>query len=311
MQKNGIDVSAWQGVIDWPRVKADGVDFVIARSSFGWLNREEQVDSQFHNNMRGAQANGIPCGAYHYSYATNPEEAALEAEFFLKVIDGYQFKYPLAYDIEDEVQAGLSRRQLTDIAYTFLDRIRKEGYYACITSSLNWILNKFDMERLSEFDLWLAQWNSRPTYDGDIGLWQYTSTGSVNGIRGNVDLDIAFRDYPAIIGGEPPEPEPGNPMLYTVVPGDTLSGIAQKFGISLSDLILANPQLKNPDLIYAGNILRIPVKSVPLKRYTVVSGDTLSGIAAKFGISLSDLILANPQLKNPDLIYAGQVLILP
>ena len=87
-----------------------------------------------------------------------------------------------------------------------------------------------------------------------------------------------------------------------------MSGIAEKFGVSLNALIAANPQIKNPDLIYTGDVLSIPTKPSQVKKYTVVAGDTMSGIAAKFGVSLSALVAANPQIKNPDLIYAGQVL---
>ena len=90
-----------------------------------------------------------------------------------------------------------------------------------------------------------------------------------------------------------------------------MSGIAEKFGVSLNALIAANPQIKNPDLIYTGDVLSIPTKPSQVKKYTVVAGDTMSGIAAKFGVSLSALVAANPQIKNPDLIYAGQVLTIP
>jgi spore coat assembly protein SafA len=95
---------------------------------------------------------------------------------------------------------------------------------------------------------------------------------------------------------------------YVVQPGDTLSGIAERFGVSLSDLEKANPQITNPDLIFPGEIIHIPSRR---RRYVVQRGDTLSGIAERFGVSLSDLEKANPQITNPDLIFPGQVIIIP
>ena len=219
MQTKGIDVSTWQGIIDWAKAKESGVDFAMLRASYGWMNKDKQTDSQFHRNMKEAKAAGVACGAYHYSYATTVEEAKKEAAFFLDIIKGYSFEYPLAFDMEDKCQKNLGRELLTNIAYTFLEEVEKAGYYVCLYTNLDWIKNRLDMGKLSRFDLWLAQWNDKPTYEGSFGIWQYTSKGSVPGIDGNVDMDLSYKDYPAIMkaeglngfsaeSGAPQEPKP-------------------------------------------------------------------------------------------------------
>lgn len=210
----GIDVSTFQGIINWSQVKADGVRFAMIRSGYGWEDPERQTDVRFHDNMEGTRQAGIPAGAYHYSYATNREQAEKEAEFFLKVIQGYTFEYPVALDLEDASQRSLSRDTLTDIAYTFLNRVEEAGYYVMLYTNLDWLVNRLDMDRLSRFDVWLAQWNSEPTYSGDFGVWQYTSNGQVAGISTPVDRDVSYRDYPSLIRAA---------GLNGLRPGDTVS----------------------------------------------------------------------------------------
>ena len=210
----GIDVSTFQGIINWSQVKADGVRFAMIRSSYGWEDPDRQTDARFRENVEGAKQAGIPVGAYHYSYATNVEQAEKEAEFFLNIIAGSTFEYPVALDMEDASQRGLPRETLTDIAYTFLSRVEEAGYYVMLYANLDWLVNRLDMDRLSRFDVWLAQWSSDPTYTGSFGIWQYTSNGRVNGISPQVDRDISYRDYPTLIR------EAG---LNGLRPGDTVS----------------------------------------------------------------------------------------
>lgn len=329
MEYQGIDVSTWQGSIDWNKVRNAGIKFAMLRATFG----TDGVDNRFLENIKNAPAAGILCGAYHYSYAKTEDEARAEAAHFLKTIAPYQFPYPVAFDIESGSLAGLGKNKLTDVVVAFLEAVKDAGYYPCLYSNLNWLVNYLDASRINgHYDIWLAQWNDKPTYDGDFGIWQYTSDGTVSGISGRVDRDISYRDYDKLIkdkglngyGGTKPEPTPDpepDYTTYTVKTGDTMSGIAAKFGISLSELLKANPQIKNPDLIYTGQVIKIPKKDggetpkpTPTpeeKTYTVKDGDTMSGIAAKFGVSLSALIKANPQIKNPDVIHTGDVLKIP
>lgn len=215
----GIDVSHHQGVIRWEEVKRAGIQFAMVRASYGWEDKEKQTDAQFHNNVKGAKQAGIPVGAYHYSYATTPEEARKEAAFFLDIIKGYTFEYPLAYDVEAQVQAGLSREQLTEVAMAFCEEVEKAGYYVMIYASKYWLENKLDFGPLKRFDVWLAQWADAATYSGNFGIWQRSNEGQIQGIDTRVDLDTAYRDYEQIIraaglnGLAPVQPEKPKPVM--------------------------------------------------------------------------------------------------
>ena len=200
--KKGIDVSKWQGVIDWEKVKADGIEFAILRASYGdgtlrFTNNGR--DEQFERNYQEAKRVGIPIGVYHYCYARNMDEMKKEAEFFLSVIKGKTFEYPVILDLEDKNQQSISKADLTDMAIAFLEILEKNGYYAMLYANKHWLENKLDYNRLKKFDIWLAQWSKKPTWNGSFGIWQYTSDGSIDGIQGRVDMNISYKDYPTII----------------------------------------------------------------------------------------------------------------
>lgn len=197
MEFRGIDISEYQGEIDFERVRASGIDFVMIRSGYG--RNSDQRDGYLEQNIDGARKAGLNYGFYHYSYATTPERAAEEADFCLELIRGTDPTMPVAYDVEDPSLKGLSREQLTAVARTFLERIRAAGYYPMLYASLNWLTTRFEPSLLEAYDVWLAQWASAPTYTGEFGMWQYTSSGRVPGISTAVDLNIAYKDYPAII----------------------------------------------------------------------------------------------------------------
>ena len=157
------------------------------------------MDNQFYNNVKGAQAAGIPIGAYHYGYAVTEEEARNEAGFFLDTVKGIRFEYPLYYDVEDSATMGsLDRDALTKVIRAFCETVEKAGYYVGIYASLNWLTNKFYPDQLP-YDVWVAQYYSEDQYDGHHGMWQYTSGGTVGGIAGKVDMNIAYRDFPKLI----------------------------------------------------------------------------------------------------------------
>lgn len=201
---NGIDVSKWQGEIDWAKVKAAGVKFAMVRLGYGSADGTDcGVDGYFEKNVANAVKAGVDIGCYFYSYATSVAAAKKEAEFVTGVLGKYKgvFTYPVAFDIEDSSQQQLGKTVLTDMVIAFCDAIEKAGFYCSIYSNLNWLRNYLDDSRLTRFDHWLAQWADTPTYTGAFGMWQTSSTGSVNGISGAVDTDIAYKDYPAVIKG--------------------------------------------------------------------------------------------------------------
>ncbi len=192
----GVDVSKWNGDIDWRTVAASGIQFAIIRTSFGWSNRIKFTDPKLIYNINGAKSVGIYIGAYHYSYATTPLEAIWEADFFIDRLKWTSWEYPVFMDMEDKCQLRLNTQQRTDIALTFLNRVASQGYYTGIYCSLSWTKNYLDMNRLSKHDLWIAQWNDHCSCTLPYGMWQYTSSGSVPGIVGRVDLDYSYKDYP-------------------------------------------------------------------------------------------------------------------
>lgn len=318
MEYSGIDVSQWQGYINWNDVSADNIEFAIIRSSYG----SSGIDNQFVNNMTNIAKTNIKTGAYHYTYALSSPGAISEANHFLNVISPYEFSYPVVLDIEDSSLYPLGRQTITDIALTFCNILEKAGYYVSIYSNLNFINNYLDMSRLSTFDIWLAQWAQSPTYTGNFGMWQYTSTGSVNGITGDVDLDKSYKDYPSIISnlGLNKASSSLKPVIpvsttYTVVSGDTLWDIAEKFlgsGSRYAEIKVANGL--SSDTIYPGQVLIIPSagSSSEVFTYTVMSGDTLWSIAEKFlgsGSRYAEIKAANGL--SSDIIYPGQALIIP
>lgn len=192
----GIDVSKWQNSIEWKKVKQSGINFAMLRASYGI----ENTDKYFLKNYHKAINENINLGAYHYCYANNIYEAKKEAEHFLKVIRNYKFTYPIALDLEDKCQNNISKNDLTNIAITFMQSLEVHKYYVILYCNKNWLENKLEINRLKNFDIWLAEWTpNKYIYNGNVGIWQYTNKGNINGINGNVDLNISYKDYPEII----------------------------------------------------------------------------------------------------------------
>lgn len=270
----GIDVSKYQGVIDWPKVKAAGIEFVIIRASYG----KDGLDKCFKDNIEGAHVAGLPCGAYHYCYAKTVEGAKVEAQHFINVIKGYKLEYPVVLDLEDKCQDGIDIKTLTDMAIAFLEVLEGAGYFAAIYANKSWFTSRLNMGRLKPYTVWLAQWADKPTIGG-VGIWQYTSSGTVDGIGGRVDMDISYNDYQAIIKTKelngfgkvavqpapaPAPSKPGTPDVYVVQSGDTLSGIASKFNIAGGYVALAKLNgIANPNLIQPGQKIKLKVATAP------------------------------------------------
>lgn len=192
----GIDVSKWQGDINWKKVSASGIDFVMIRSSFG----STDVDIKLKRNVNGCEKYGIPYGFYHYTYARTVAQAKKEAKFFLKTIKNYSPEYPVVLDIEESFYNSMSRKEVTDIITAFMEELENAGYFAMIYSGAKFLTDNTYIERLTAYDIWVACWGDEErlisNYDYHYGMWQYSSTGKVKGIDGDVDLNYAFKDYP-------------------------------------------------------------------------------------------------------------------
>lgn len=193
--KRGIDVSSHQGVINWEAVKGK-IDYAIIRCGYG-ADRESQDDIYFKRNADECTRLGIPFGVYLYSYADNIDWSNSEVDHVLRLVKGYQLAYPIYYDIEDKVQANLSNEALTDIIVNFCDKLEQHGYYVGVYANLNWWNTKLNSERLEAYAKWVARYNSTLGYDA--GMWQYTSSGTIDGINGYVDMNYCYVDYPDAI----------------------------------------------------------------------------------------------------------------
>lgn len=193
----GIDVSVHNGSIDWQKVKNAGIQFAILRAGYG---RElSQKDARFEENYRNAKAVNLSVGAYWYSYAMSEDEARLEANVFLSVIKGKQLEMPVYFDLEEKKQFDLVKEKVSAIMRAFLEKVEKAGYFVGLYGSASSLTTHTADDIKTRYTVWLAHWTEQTNYSGDYGIWQYSSEGKVNGINGNVDLDICTTDFPDII----------------------------------------------------------------------------------------------------------------
>lgn len=198
MNMRGIDISKHNGAVNWAQVKADGVQFAILRAGYG--KEASQKDTQFEANYAGCKAHGIPCGAYWYSYAATPAEARQEAAVCLSFLRGKTFAFPIYFDIEEQKVLAQGKTACTAIAKAFLETVEKAGYFVGIYSSKSHLESCFTEELRTRYAVWVAHYGvEKTTYHGQYGIWQKSSTGKVSGIRGNVDMNECYTDYPAAI----------------------------------------------------------------------------------------------------------------
>lgn len=218
--RKGIDVSKWQGTIDWSAVKASGIEFAILKA--GGSDAGFYRDPMFETNYSGAKAAGIPVGAYYFvgKNCTSYADGVADAKRFIQILSGKAFEYPVYIDLESTTPAD--RAGATQACIGFAKTMEDAGYYCGIyASDFYGFKERLDISLLEHIDKWVARYGSNPTYVTEHGMWQYTDNGHVNGINGNVDLDEAYKDYPAIIkkaglngfkGEEKPTEQPTNDL---------------------------------------------------------------------------------------------------
>ena len=194
----GIDVSKHNGNIDWQKVKNSGVSFVIIRCGYrGSATGAMIEDPKFRSNIQGATAAGLKVGVYYFSQAVNGAEAVAEASAALSLISGYKISYPVFIDVEAAGGRadGISSAERTEVVKAFCETILDSGYTAGVYANKNWLGSKMNTGSFGGYNIWLAQYAAAPTYNGRYELWQYSSTGKIDGISGNVDLNISYLGY--------------------------------------------------------------------------------------------------------------------
>ena len=314
----GIDVSVWQGDFNFKQAAQEGVKFAILRGAYN-LSK----DTRFEEYYRNAKSAGLNVGVYHYTMATTVEEAEKEAQFLLdSVLAGKQFELPIYFDIEDSVHKNLSKAQVTEITKAYLSYLESRGYWVGIYSSKSFLETYLTEEVRNRYALWVAQWNTECTYQGQYGMWQFG--GETNYIRSTkingqtVDQNYMLEDYPILIknrgkngyGSNTSNIKPQEPekliKTYRVVNGDNLSSIASRFGTTVDAICKLN-NISNPNLIYPGQVLKLTGEIDNSVNYIVKSGDNLSSIASKYGITWQEIARING-LSNPNKIYPGKSL---
>ncbi|HBA37598.1 MAG TPA: hypothetical protein DCY94_02645 [Firmicutes bacterium] len=195
----GVDVSEWQGNIDWQKVRATGISFAIIRCGFRQTHGSEvKEDANFKENIEGAIAAGLKVGVYFFGTAKNEAEAIEEAEFTVNLIKDYNLTYPVAYDTESFNTGrleGVSYSTITDNVLTFTETVASYGYETMVYSYHNALTYILEMGKLEGKLIWLAHFTDKTNYKGNYNIWQYTSTGKVDGIKTNVDLNLSYFTY--------------------------------------------------------------------------------------------------------------------
>jgi len=311
----GIDVSEWQNSINWDLVKTQ-IDFAILKLGNIGDNKKFWLDKTFERNYNECTRLGIPIGIYVYCYSNeiaNAEQGAREVVNYLK---DKKLQLPIYLDMEDAEILAEGKNKLTNICIAFNTIIEQARFWAGVYANEDWFNNYLNKEELKRrYTFWIASHkNGTNCYKDEYDIWQNSSKAKINGIDGKVDTNYMYRDLIAEIGNkdvskqieqlkiETPKIETNT---YIVKSGDTLSGIANKFGTNYQHLAQING-IVDPNKIYVGQILKIN-GHVQEKTYIVKNGDTLSGIAKKYNTTYQSIAAKNG-IKNPNVIYPGQVL---
>ena len=306
----GVDVSVYQGDIDFNALRNSGVRVVYIRAGRGG-----EEDTNFQRNYQGAKDAKLVRGFYYYVTARNEKQAKEQAEHFASLLKGKDFNARPVMDFEDF--GDLSDREVNAIGTAFLDELQRLTGIKPMVYTDSYSAEELWNRSFSSYPLWVA--NYEGTKDPETGVWddwvgfQYSDNGRVDGIDGPVDMDYFTSGVVLYTTEKPGQYDPDAPDItrYTVRSGETLRGIARKFGVSVAALVEANG-LQNPNMIYVGEVLRIPKEEETEKYflYTVKKGDNLWNLSRKYGTTVSILAKDN-YIPNPNLIYIGDVLRIP
>ncbi len=330
----GIDVSYWDSGVDWPKVRATGQRFVIVKATEGIT----YTDPTFAGNWSGAKTAGLLRGAYHFFHCN--VDAAKQADYFIKAVKATNDNGELPMTLDLETNDGLTSAKIVPMVKTWLDAVESAFGRKPIIYSGQFFLQSYlsvtgggPPPWAKDHPLWLAQYPNQYTPEMQPTLprgwfkwtiWQYSDKGDVNGINAKADMDLfngALQDLYAFAGVPIPTTPDATAKSYTVAAGDSFETIANKFGVTVRELVSANSQL-----LKVGDSLTVPAPEAipnegggssggagsgsPPRTYTVKAGDTLSFIAIKFGATVAAIASAN-NIKDLNSIKVGQVLNIP
>ena len=314
---NGIDVSEWQGNINFAEVKEAGIDVVYIKSSQG----SKYVDPYFKEHYENAKANGLNIGFYHFLTASTEEEAIEQARFFVSVINNYAADCRLAMDFE--IFGNLNVEEINNISVAFLETVTSlTNKEVVIYSDASNARNIFGPELAAKYPIWVADYYVSEPANGNWSSWigfQYTNKGEIHGINGFVDRDyftneIFLSDSSSINVDNLPKPSTNEDYII-VQRGDTLSAIAEIYNTSYLYLAKIN-NIPNPNLIYPCQKIYVPnlddssLNDTSHTLYVIKCGNTLNMISKLFGVSLQSIVDLNG-IVNPNLIFAGEILRIP
>ena len=348
MAIKGIDVSEFQGNINWNKVKADGIEFAILKLGNIYDYDANYKDSKFDTNYKNARANGIKIGAYIYNYCNTIDTLKKGLEWAIKKLEGKELDLPFYLDMEDKDIQGETKETLTNQCNEFARYVESKGYQAGVYANVNWLKNELNPNDFDKkISVWVAQYYKECQYTGKYDIWQYASDGSVRGISGNCDMNYLYNEdiikesetdtsdkktidelAEEVIDGKWGDGEDRKTKLekagydYDAVqdrvneilsrPKKTITEVAK----DVIDGKYGNGETRKKKLEAEGyNYDTVQAKVNQLlgaevtKTYTVKSGDTLSGIASKYKTTVAKLVKDN-NIKNANLIYPGQKIVI-
>ena len=349
MAIKGIDVSEFQGSIDWNKVKKEGVEFAILKLANIYDYDANYKDSKFDTNYKNAKAQGIKVGAYIYNYCNSVDTLNKGLKWAIEKLDKKKLDLPIYLDMEDKDIQGETIESLTNQCNEFAKYIKNEGYQAGIYANVNWLKNELDPSNFNkELSVWVAQYYKECQYTGKYDIWQYASNGKVSGISGNCDMNYLYNEDIIKESGstENTDKKSVDELAQEVIDGKWGDGEARKkkledAGYNYNAVqnrvneMLAKPKKSVTEV--AKNVIngkygngderkkkleaegydydQVQAKVNQLlganttKTYTVKSGDTLSGIASKYKTTVAKLVKDN-NIANANLIYVGQKIVI-
>ena len=349
MSIKGIDVSEFQGSINWNKVKADGIEFAILKLGNIYDYDENYLDSKFEENYKNAKAQGIKVGAYIYNYCNAVDTLKKGLKWAFEKLGNKKLDLPIYLDMEDKDIQGETKASLTEQCNEFAKYVESKGYRAGVYANVNWLKNELNPNDFDkDISVWVAQYYKECQYTGKYDIWQYASNGKVSGISGNCDMNYLYNEDIIKESGstENTDKKSVDELAQEVIDGKWGDGEARKkkledAGYNYNAVqnrvneMLAKPKKSVTEV--AKNVIngkygngderkkkleaegydydQVQAKVNQLlganttKTYTVKSGDTLSGIASKYKTTVAKLVKDN-NIKNANLIYPGQKIVI-